>query len=106
VISSIVSRIDAVLVEVLRGSAAFLSRALAVRLTPPMRSPVFGRLRLLATAGSAPADRSEIDDVTHASVPLLVRLRGRRKNGTRLTRRHFMRHTRTRRYLAAAPVPN
>jgi hypothetical protein len=69
VISSIVSRFDAVLVEVLRGSPPFLNRALALPLAPPVHSSAFGRKRLFALAHGAPADPSKIDDVTHASVP-------------------------------------
>jgi hypothetical protein len=70
VTSSIVSRFDAVLVEVLRGSPAFLTRALALPLAPPVHSPVFGRKRIFALARGASADPSKIDDVTHASAPI------------------------------------
>jgi hypothetical protein len=69
VTSSIVSRFDAVLVEVLRRFPPFLYRALALPLAPPVHSTALGRKYPFALAQGTPADLSKIDDVTHASVP-------------------------------------
>jgi hypothetical protein len=69
VTSSIVSRFDAVLVEVLRGSPSFLHRALALPLAPPVHSSALGRKHLFVLAQGAPAGPSKVDDVTHALVP-------------------------------------
>jgi hypothetical protein len=69
VISSIVSRFDAMLVDVPGGLFAPLGFALAIRFAAPVHSPVFRGDHVAAAAGCALAFGSEIDDVTHASGP-------------------------------------
>jgi hypothetical protein len=69
VISSIVSRFDAMLVDVPGGFIAPLGFALAVRLATPVHSPVFRGDHVFAAAGCALAFGPEIDDVTHTSGP-------------------------------------
>jgi hypothetical protein len=69
VISSIVSRFDAMLVDVPGGLFAPLGFALAVRLAAPVHSPIFRGDHVFAAAGCTLAFNSEIDDVTHTSGP-------------------------------------
>jgi hypothetical protein len=79
VISSIVSRFDAVLVDVPGGFIAPLGLALQVRLISPVRCPIFRRDCVFATAGGALAFSPEIDDVAHASDPKIGELHLRRR---------------------------
>jgi hypothetical protein len=69
VISSILSRIDTVLVEVFGRLGALLRLALPVRLGLPVRRPVFGRAGLVQEASGAFPGRPKVDDLTHALVP-------------------------------------
>jgi len=68
VISSIVSRVHAVLVEVPVSLALPFGLACLLRLAPPVRCAAFGCARLLATSRRALADSPEINDLTHVSV--------------------------------------
>jgi hypothetical protein len=69
VISSIVSRFDAMLVDVPGGFVAPLGFALAIRVAAPVHSPIFRGDHVAAAAGCALAFSPEIDDVTHTSGP-------------------------------------
>jgi hypothetical protein len=69
VISSIVSRIDPVLVEMSLGPVAPVSFLPSLRLGLAIGGPIFVRAGLFAAAGGLLAGNTKIDDFTHELVP-------------------------------------
>jgi hypothetical protein len=71
VISSLVSRFEAVLIEISCSFVTELGIALPFHFAPPVHGPLFGRACLVAFAGGTFTNGSEINDITHAMVATL-----------------------------------
>ena len=70
-ISSLVSRFDAVLIETSCSFVTELGIALPFKFAPSVHGPLFGRAYLVAFAGGTFTNGSEINDITHAMVATL-----------------------------------